>query len=146
LAVFAGVSPTDVSRSFHAPAQGYDALMGRYLPTLAPVFADAAGIEAGQRVLDVGCGPGGLTRELVARVGARRVAAVDPSEPFVQARRDRNAGVDVRIGVAEDLAFDDATFDAALAGMYHRSLDPDRQRALRRACERRFPRAAAPVT
>ena len=35
-------------------------------------------------VLDVGCGPGGLTRELVARVGADNVAAIDPSPPFVE--------------------------------------------------------------
>ena len=107
--------PADVARSFVASAQGYDALMGRYLPTLAPAFADAAGVTAGQRVLDVGCGPGGLTGELTARVGAASVAAIDPSEPFVRACRERHPGVDVRIGVAEDLPFDDARFDAALA-------------------------------
>ena len=106
---------TDVARSFIAPAQGYDALMGRYLPTLAPAFADAAGIRRGQTVLDVGAGPGGLTRELVTRTGAGNVVAVDPSEPFVAACRDRNPGVDVRVGVAEHLPFGDATFDASLA-------------------------------
>jgi ubiquinone/menaquinone biosynthesis C-methylase UbiE len=105
----------DIARSFNAPAKNYDALMGRYLRTLGPAFADAAGIEAGQRVLDVGCGPGGLTRELVARVGAAQVVAIDPSEPFGQACRDRNPGVDVRIGVAEALPFADAEFDATLA-------------------------------
>ncbi len=108
-------SPTDIAHSFVAPAQGYDALMGRYLPTLAPAFADAAGIGPDRRVLDVGCGPGGLTRELVARTGAGHVAAIDPSEPFVAACRDRNPGVDVRVGVAEQLPFADDEFDAALA-------------------------------
>jgi SAM-dependent methyltransferase len=106
---------TALARSFLAPAQGYDALMGRYLPTLGPAFADAAGVGPHQRVLDVGCGPGGLTRELVARTGAANVAAVDPSEPFGQACRERNPGVDVRAGVAEDLPFADDEFDAALA-------------------------------
>jgi len=105
----------DVTRSFNAPARGYDALMGRFLPTLAPAFADAAGIGHSQRVLDVGCGPGGLTRELLARTGAGRVTAIDPSEPFVQACRDRNPGVDVRIGVGEELPCGDATFHATLA-------------------------------
>lgn len=106
---------TELARSFLAPAQGYDALMGRYLPTLAPAFADAAGIGPGQRVLDVGCGPGGMTRELVARTGAAHVTAIDPSAPFVQACRDRNPGVDVREGVAEQLPFADGEFDATVA-------------------------------
>lgn len=105
----------ELARSFLAPAPGYDALMGRYLPALAPAFADAAGVGPGQRLLDVGCGPGGLTRELVGRSGARNVAAIDPSEPFVQACRDRNPRVDVRTGAAEALPFADGEFDAALA-------------------------------
>jgi hypothetical protein len=50
---------------FTVPARHYDCFMGRYLPTLAAAFADAADVASGQRVLDVGCGPGGLTRELL---------------------------------------------------------------------------------
>jgi ubiquinone/menaquinone biosynthesis C-methylase UbiE len=103
--------------TFVAPAEGYDRLMGRYLPTLAPAFADAAGIRGGMRLLDVGCGPGGLTGELARRVGAGQVATIDPSPPFVQACRERNPGVDVREGVAEDLPFPNATFDATLASL-----------------------------
>jgi len=34
--------------------------MGRYTPSLAAALAGAAGVVDGQRVLDVGCGPGGL--------------------------------------------------------------------------------------
>jgi ubiquinone/menaquinone biosynthesis C-methylase UbiE len=100
---------------FVVAADGYDRLMGRYLPTLGPAFADAAGITAGQRVLDVGCGPGGLTSEIARRVGADSVAAIDPSPPFVEACQARHPGVDVRIGVAEQLPFTDAEFDATIA-------------------------------
>ena len=46
--------------------------MGRYSVGLAAQLADLAGVTAGQRALDVGCGPGALTRELVARLGAER--------------------------------------------------------------------------
>lgn len=38
-------------------ADGYDRLIGRFLPPLAPAFADFAAVREG-RVLDVGCGPG----------------------------------------------------------------------------------------
>ena len=100
---------------FDVAAGGYDRLMGRYLPTLGPAFADAAGVQAGQRALDVGCGPGGLTAVLADRLGPAAVAAIDPSAPFVEACRTRHPGVDVRRGVAEELPFADDEFDAALA-------------------------------
>lgn len=102
---------------FDVAAGAYDRLIGRYLPTLGPAFADAAGVTAGQHVLDVGCGPGGLTSVLVERVGAADVAAVDPSVPFVAACRERHPGVDVRQGVAEELPYADATFDVSLASL-----------------------------
>ena len=104
-----------IRASFSVPASGYDLLIGRYLPTLAPAFANAAAVRTGMTALDVGCGPGGLTAELIARVGAERVAAIDPSEPFVDACRMSNPGADVRVGVAEQLPFADDSFDAALA-------------------------------
>jgi SAM-dependent methyltransferase len=101
--------------SFNVAADAYDRFMGRYSRHLAPQMADLAGISAGQRAIDVGCGPGALTAELVARLGASAVAAVDPSTPFVEAARERNPGVDVRQASAENLPFADASFDAALA-------------------------------
>jgi SAM-dependent methyltransferase len=103
--------------NFAVAGEKYDRFMGRYLPTLAVAFADAAGVRAGMSVLDVGCGPGGLTRELVERVGAENVAAIDPSVPFVEAARARNPGVDVREAGAENMPFEDGAFDAALASL-----------------------------
>ena len=102
---------------FTAPAEHYDRFMGRYVPRLAVALADAAGVRAGMRVLDVGCGPGGLTRELAARVGEDHVAAIDPAEQFAAACRARNPGADVRVGAAEELPFDDGEFDAALSSL-----------------------------
>lgn len=101
--------------SFAVAADAYDRFMGRYSVPLAPKLADIAGVTVGQRVLDVGCGPGALTTELVRRLGADAVAAVDPSEPFVAAARERHPGVDVQQAAAEELPFPDVAFDAALA-------------------------------
>ena len=110
---------------FDVGADAYDRFMGRYSAGLAAQMADLAGVRAGRRALDVGCGPGALTRELVARLGPEAVAAVDPSSSFVTAARERNPGVDVRVAAAEDLPFDDHEFDAALAQLVvHFMADP----------------------
>jgi ubiquinone/menaquinone biosynthesis C-methylase UbiE len=101
--------------SFDVTADAYDRFMGRYSTMLAPTFADFAGVDTGQRALDVGCGPGALTAELVARLGVESVVAVDPSEPFVAAVQARFLGVDVRRANADDLPFPSAAFDVTLA-------------------------------
>ena len=101
--------------SFDVDGEAYDRFMGRYSRPLAARFADWLGPRPGQRVLDVGCGPGALTEHLVALVGAAQVAAIDPSEPFVVACRSRHPGVDVRLGAAETCPFDDDTFDVTAA-------------------------------
>lgn len=109
--------------SFAVGASAYDRFMGRYSVPLAPLLADFAGVEAGERVLDVGCGPGALTAELVRRLGPSGVAAVDPSESFVAAARERQPGVDIRQSKAEQLPFDDYAFDAALAQLVVHFMD-----------------------
>jgi SAM-dependent methyltransferase len=101
--------------SFAVAADAYDRFMGRYSEPLAPPFADFAEISPGQQVLDVGCGPGALTGELVERLGATAVSAVDPSEPFVAAARERFPGVTVEQSAAEELPFPPSSFDATLA-------------------------------
>jgi SAM-dependent methyltransferase len=111
--------------TFDVPADAYVRYMGRYSAPLAEQFVDLVGVRRGQRVLDVGCGPGVLTAPLVERCGADSVAAVDPSPPFVAAARERFARVDVREATAEALPFDDDTFDVALAQLVvHFMADP----------------------
>ena len=114
--------------SFSVAAEAYDRFMGRYSIPLAPQLADFArvrGPNTDQRVLDVGCGPGALTTELVRRLGPSAVAAVDPSEPFVEAVRARLPGVHVELAPAEHLPFGDHAFDATIAQLVvHFMRDP----------------------
>lgn len=99
--------------------------MGRFSEPLAVQFAELASVRAGQRVLDVGCGPGALTAQLVERLGSGAISAIDPSASFVAAIRARFPDVDVQRGVAERLPFADGTFDAALAQLVvHFMTDP----------------------
>jgi ubiquinone/menaquinone biosynthesis C-methylase UbiE len=110
---------------FQVSGAAYDRFMGRYSRTLAPQLADFAGIAPGQRVLDVGSGPGALTTELVKRLGAAGVAAVEPSAPFVEALHERLPDVHVQQAAAEQLPFADDSFDAALAQLVvHFMRDP----------------------
>ena len=101
--------------TFDVPADAYQRYMGRYSRPLAEKFVDLVGVRRGDRVLDVGCGPGVLTAPLVERCGAENVAAVDPSPSFAHAAGELFPGVDVREAGAEALPFEDADFDAALA-------------------------------
>jgi SAM-dependent methyltransferase len=111
--------------SFNVPADDYLRFMGRYSEPLAEQFVDLVAVGPGDRVLDVGCGPGVLTAPLVVRCGAEAVAAADPSPPFVAAARERFPGVDVREAPAEHLPYDDDVFDACLAQLVvHFMTDP----------------------
>jgi ubiquinone/menaquinone biosynthesis C-methylase UbiE len=112
---------------FTSTADSYDRFMGRYTRTLAPLLADAAGVTGAMRVVDVGCGPGGLADELARRVGAENVAAIDPAPQFAAACQARLPPADVRVGAAEELPWPDGSFDATLSSLVVAFMaDPDR--------------------
>jgi SAM-dependent methyltransferase len=103
--------------SFDVGADAYGRFMGRYSQPLAAAFVQLAGVQPGERALDVGCGTGALTAELVQLLGPEAVSAVDPSEPFVAAARSRFPDVDVRLLSAEHLPYPDGSFDCTLASL-----------------------------
>lgn len=79
-----------------------------------------AHLQPGEQVLDVGCGTGTLAMEVQRRVGSTgRVFGIDPgNEQIARARAKavrRNIPVDFQIGVIEELAFPDQTFDVVLS-------------------------------
>lgn len=93
----------DVYEDFFIPAL-FGAWPGRVLRT--------AGLEAGARVLDVGCGTGILARHATRRVGTSGyVAGVDPNDGMLAVARRLAPLIDWRLGRAEALPFDDARFD-----------------------------------
>jgi len=102
---------------FDVAADSYLRFMGRFSVPLSAQFADIglAGVDGSARVLDVGCGPGVLTCELVKRQGESHVSAVDPVESFVSATAASYPGADVRRASAEELPYADDTFGATLA-------------------------------
>jgi SAM-dependent methyltransferase len=101
--------------SFNVASDAYEAFMGRWSRLLSTPFADFAGVATGMNVVDVGCGTGALTDELLRRVGPSAVSAIDPSASFVTALRGRHPDIDLHEASVERLPFDDGAFDAALA-------------------------------
>jgi SAM-dependent methyltransferase len=111
------------AETFRVSADAYDRFVGRYGAQLATALIAFAGVEPGMRALDVGCGPGALTGALAARLGARGVCGVDPSQPFVDACRARQPGVDVVVGTAEALPFGDGEFDVVASQLVVNFMD-----------------------
>jgi SAM-dependent methyltransferase len=101
--------------AFDMPGSAYDRFMGRYSEPLAVPFVDWLDPAPGGRALDVGCGPGALTARLVDRLGADRVVAVDPSESFLTSLRERLPGVEAHRATADELPFEDDSFDEVAA-------------------------------
>ena len=95
--------------------EAYDRHVGRYGAALSRAHIGAVDIRAWSRVLDVGCGPVPLTKALAETLGPEQVAAVDPSEPFVEVCRRRVPGADVRVGSAEELPDFGTAFDVVMS-------------------------------
>ena len=98
-----------------ARASVYEGLAG---PDSRQLALDAVREAAPARVLDVGCGWGEFAARIRDELGAS-VVAVDLSPRMVELARER--GVDARVGDVQELAFEDASFDCAVANhmLYH---------------------------
>ncbi|CDZ70638.1 Putative methyltransferase, S-Adenosyl-L-methionine (SAM)-MTase protein [Neorhizobium galegae bv. orientalis] len=98
-------------------AAGYEQLMGRWSRRLAPQLIDFAGLQDGEKVLDVGCGTGSLTFALPKAANLSEIAAIDYSPVFVEEAIRRNTDPRIRISQADACAlpFADRYFDRAMA-------------------------------
>ncbi len=78
-------------------------------------------------MLDIGCGEGRFCR--IAKKKGFHTVGIDPIEPFILQARERDPTGDYRIAFAEELPFEDETFDMAV--FYMSLIDID---DLRTAC------------
>lgn len=109
-----------MSNGWTESAAAWIADMGEYgdygrRHVLDPAMTDRLDLLAPQRALDVGCGEGRFCRLLRARGG--QAIGVDPTEPLIAEARRRDPTGDYRLGKAEALDFDDASFDLVVSCM-----------------------------
>jgi SAM-dependent methyltransferase len=106
--------------NLHTDADKYQAGMGSWSKTLAPLFVEFIGvIKEGDRVLDVGCGTGSLTFTIADTTKAATVVGIDPSTGYIEYARSHNkhSHVTFEIGDAQKLPYDNGSFDCCVSSL-----------------------------
>jgi ubiquinone/menaquinone biosynthesis C-methylase UbiE len=124
----------------YIPAAGHDRFLRFYDPLTRLLGADrvrkrlldAAGVQAGERVLDLGCGTGALSLLLKARQPGARVVGLDPdAKALARAEhKRREAGVEIewQQGYAGRAPFPAHSFDHVVSSLVIHHLTSDEKR------------------
>lgn len=110
-----------------------DILLGGKLRNIRTRTVDLAQLRSGEAVLDVGCGTGVLAKEAYKRVGVTgRVCGIDPGIKQIARARSQaqraHLPIDFQLGVIEQLAFPDRTFDVVFSTFMMHHLPDDLKR------------------
>lgn len=109
----------------------YDYLMGRWSWLMAPLLVEFADVVGGDKVLDVGCGTGSLTRALVGVGPSMHVTGIDGSADYVEICRNNSELAEAVLdqGDAQALPYPDNSFDKCVSLLVMNFL-PDPGRAV----------------
>jgi SAM-dependent methyltransferase len=120
---------TEFSTGTFDDGAAYERLMGRWSRLAGRAFLTWCDVQQGQTWLDVGCGNGAFTEEILERANPKDVTGVDPSPGQIAYARARNRAATYRIGDAMALPFADASFDVSVMALAI-AFVPDPARAL----------------
>ena len=114
---------TSVAAQYDQWAGVYDVFWRRYVNKTLPVAQQVANVEAGERMLDLACGTGALSRRVVQAVPDVEIVGVDLSSNMVDRARkklDGEAAVQFERADAHNLPFDEDAFDVVVcASTFH---------------------------
>ena len=112
-------------------AEDYDRLMGRWSRNLAPLLIEFASVQDGDKVLEVGCGTGSLTRALLEHLPKSEVVGMDPSAPYIEylGQQLTNPRLVLEVGDAQELPYENDSFDACLSLLVFNFI-PDARKAV----------------
>jgi SAM-dependent methyltransferase len=102
-----------------ASGVSYDAYIGRWSGLVARDFLAWLAVPPAGRWLDVGCGTGVVARTILEQAEPASVEGVDPSQGFLDRARERidDGRCRFRLGDAQELPFEDGSFDATVSGL-----------------------------
>jgi ubiquinone/menaquinone biosynthesis C-methylase UbiE len=118
------MSPTD---QLFTDGAAYERLMGRWSRRVGDVFIDWIEAPRDLRWLDIGCGTGVFTEQVIRGCSPAAVVGIDPSPEQLAFARGRGewSKVEFIVGDAQDLPFADNSFDiAVMALVIHFVPDP----------------------
>src|SRR5687768_2579236 len=110
----------------------YDQYMGRWSRQLAPQFLEWLGVQGGRDWLEVRCGTGALSAEILARCKPRRHVGLDPCEGFIHhaMQKIKDQRINFRVGDVQDLPMEDSSYDVVVSALVLNFI-PDRHKAMR---------------
>jgi len=93
-----------------------------HIGMLRSMTVDLSQLKPGEKILDVGCGTGGVTIPAKQRVGNNGDAAgIDPAPEMIAVAKKKAARkgleIDFRVGVIESLPYEDGTFDVVTSSL-----------------------------
>lgn len=108
-----------VADQLFSDGEVYERLMGRWSRLVGKAFL--AWLDTAKKLqwLDVGCGNGAFTEEIIAHCAPATMVAIDPSDgqlAFARMKHEANIA-DFRSGDAQALQFADASFDVAVMAL-----------------------------
>lgn len=107
---------TEPDESFHIPIEAAEFYETAFVPAFfgqwAPILCEAAGVAAGQAVLDVACGTGIATRTSADLIGpGGTVVGLDLNEAMLTVAKRVRPDLEWRRGDAAAIPFPDCLFD-----------------------------------
>ncbi|MBK8899906.1 MAG: class I SAM-dependent methyltransferase [Anaerolineaceae bacterium] len=97
----------------------YERFMGRWSHLIAREFLRWLAVPPNSKWLDVGCGTGSLTKQILETNRPQSIVSVDASPEFVAFARQMvpDTAVQFRVGLAQSLELEANQFDAAVSGL-----------------------------